>query len=134
MHRDLFRSPGHRLNILDADFRELGTGIRSGKFAFPDTILLAASRLTDEQWEQVKCHPEDGARIVQRIDGYAPVAEPKFAAAVVVEHGGGGSAVAAPIARDLLIEVQKRARERPLPGARLAEATRERAGEPGAGR
>ena len=46
-----------------------------GKFAFPDTILLANSRLTDEQWEAVKRHPEDGARIVQRIDGYAPVAE-----------------------------------------------------------
>jgi putative nucleotidyltransferase with HDIG domain len=46
-----------------------------GKFAFPDSILLADSRLTDEQWEVVKRHPEDGARIVQRIDGYAPVAE-----------------------------------------------------------
>ena len=46
-----------------------------GKFAFPDTILLADSRLTDEQWEAVKRHPEDGARIVRRIDGYAPVAE-----------------------------------------------------------
>ena len=41
-----------------------------GKFAFPDTILLADSRLTDEQWEAVKRHPEDGARIVRRIDGY----------------------------------------------------------------
>jgi putative nucleotidyltransferase with HDIG domain len=46
-----------------------------GKFAFPDSILLADSRLTDEQWEVVKRHPEDGARIVRRIDGYAPVAE-----------------------------------------------------------
>ena len=43
-----------------------------GKFAFPDTILLADTRLTDEQWEQVKRHPEDGAAIVRRIDGYAP--------------------------------------------------------------
>ena len=32
-----------------------------GKFAFPDSILLADSRLTDEQWQQVKRHPEDGA-------------------------------------------------------------------------
>jgi putative nucleotidyltransferase with HDIG domain len=46
-----------------------------GKFAFPDSILLADSRLSDEQWEAVKRHPEDGARIVHRIDGYAPVAE-----------------------------------------------------------
>jgi putative nucleotidyltransferase with HDIG domain len=46
-----------------------------GKFAFRDEILLAASRLTDDQWELVKRHPGDGAAIVRRIDGYAPVAE-----------------------------------------------------------
>jgi penicillin-binding protein 2 len=39
---------------------------------------------------------------------YAPVERPRFACAVVVEHGGGGSKVAAPIARDILIETQKR--------------------------
>lgn len=46
-----------------------------GKFAFRDEILLADARLTDEQWEIVKRHPEDGAAIVRRIDGYGPVAE-----------------------------------------------------------
>src|SRR4051812_27551630 len=46
-----------------------------GKFAFPDSILLADTRLTHEQWEAVKRHPEDGARIVRRLDGYGPVAE-----------------------------------------------------------
>jgi penicillin-binding protein 2 len=40
--------------------------------------------------------------------GFAPSHRPRYAAAVVVEHGGGGSAVAAPIARDLLLETQKR--------------------------
>jgi penicillin-binding protein 2 len=40
--------------------------------------------------------------------GYAPVDRPRYAAAVVVEHGGGGSKVAAPIARDLLIATQRR--------------------------
>jgi len=34
--------------------------------------------------------------------GYAPLEAPKFAIAVVVEHGGGGSTVAAPIARTIL--------------------------------
>lgn len=38
---------------------------------------------------------------------YAPEDAPRWACAVIVEHGGGGSAVAAPIARDILIEVQK---------------------------
>ncbi|CAA7618847.1 penicillin-binding protein 2 [Magnetospirillum sp. SS-4] len=39
---------------------------------------------------------------------YAPDHNPRYSIAVVVEHGGGGSAVAAPIARDIMIEVQKR--------------------------
>ncbi len=34
---------------------------------------------------------------------FAPLDAPRYAAAVVVEHGGGGSAVAAPIARDALL-------------------------------
>ncbi|MGV8987535.1 MAG: penicillin-binding protein 2 [Cypionkella sp.] len=34
---------------------------------------------------------------------YAPVDAPRYAVAVVVEHGGGGSSVAAPIARDALL-------------------------------
>jgi penicillin-binding protein 2 len=40
--------------------------------------------------------------------GFAPVASPRYAVAVVVEHGGGGSKVAAPIARDVLLECQRR--------------------------
>ena len=35
--------------------------------------------------------------------GFAPAEAPRYAVAVVVEHGGGGSAVAAPIARDALL-------------------------------
>ena len=34
---------------------------------------------------------------------YAPFDAPKYAVSVIVEHGGGGSAVAAPIARDILL-------------------------------
>ena len=39
--------------------------------------------------------------------GYAPVDNPRFSVAVVVEHGGSGSSTAAPIARDILQEVQR---------------------------
>ena len=35
--------------------------------------------------------------------GYAPAKNPKFVISVIVEHGGGGSAVAAPIARDIML-------------------------------
>jgi putative nucleotidyltransferase with HDIG domain len=46
-----------------------------GKFIFPDRILLASSRLTDEDWEIVKCHPYQGAKIVRHVEGYGPVAD-----------------------------------------------------------
>ncbi len=38
--------------------------------------------------------------------GFAPFEDPKYAISVVVEHGGGGSATAAPIAKDIMMEVQ----------------------------
>jgi penicillin-binding protein 2 len=38
---------------------------------------------------------------------YAPVHAPRYAVAVVVEHGGGGSKAAAPIGRDVLTEAQR---------------------------
>ncbi|MCB9981600.1 MAG: penicillin-binding protein 2 [Rhodospirillales bacterium] len=40
--------------------------------------------------------------------GYAPLENPRYIASVVVEHGIGGSRTAAPLARDLLVETQKR--------------------------
>ena len=52
---------------------------------------------------------------------FAPIGAPRYVCAVVVEHGGaeagGGSAVAAPICRDILVEVQRRdpARRNPPP-------------------
>ena len=48
---------------------------------------------------------------------FAPVRAPRYACAVVVEHGGGGSLVAAPIARDILIECQRRDPSRRNPNA-----------------
>jgi putative nucleotidyltransferase with HDIG domain len=46
-----------------------------GKFAFPDAILLGKERLTEEQYALVKRHPEHGARLLRRVDGYGPVAD-----------------------------------------------------------
>ena len=46
-----------------------------GKFIFPDSILVADRKLTDEEWETVKLHPEQGAKLVRRIEGYGPVAD-----------------------------------------------------------
>jgi len=45
--------------------------------------------------------------------GFAPTDNPRYAVAVVVEHGGGGSSVAAPIARDILAKAQQLQSARP---------------------
>ena len=39
---------------------------------------------------------------------YAPTIAPRYAISVVVDHGGGGSKTAAPIARDIMLEVLKK--------------------------
>jgi penicillin-binding protein 2 len=50
---------------------------------------------------------------------FAPVGSPRYVCVAVVEHGGveggGGSAVAAPIVRDVLLEVQRRDPARRVP-------------------
>jgi putative nucleotidyltransferase with HDIG domain len=46
-----------------------------GKFIFPDSILNAARKLTPEEWVIVRLHPEQGAKLVRRIEGYGPVAD-----------------------------------------------------------
>ncbi len=44
---------------------------------------------------------------------FAPTDKPRYAIAVVVEHGGGGSTVAAPIARDVLLHAQYKGKPPP---------------------
>ncbi len=58
---------------------------------------------------------------------YAPADRPRYAVAVVVEHGGGGSSVAAPPARDILRELL---RSDPVTIARLSGAEQANNGAP----
>jgi penicillin-binding protein 2 len=53
--------------------------------------------------EQLPWERRDHALFV----GYAPVSEPRYAVAVVIEHGGAGSKAAAPVARDILLKAQQ---------------------------
>jgi penicillin-binding protein 2 len=53
---------------------------------------------------------------------YAPHDNPLYAVSVVVEHGTSGSGAAAPLARDILVEVFQRLRPQQPPGPRVAEA------------
>ena len=43
--------------------------------------------------------------------GYGPADNPKYAISVVIEHGGSGSAVAAPIARNVMRKIFEKERK-----------------------
>ena len=67
-------------------------------------ITLAERRAGVTKNEDLPWKRRDHALFVS----FAPVAAPRYACAVVVEHGGGGSKAAAPIAHDILLETQLR--------------------------
>lgn len=46
-----------------------------GKFILPDEVLKSRGRLDAEDWDQIRRHPYEGARIVSQIDGYRPVGD-----------------------------------------------------------
>jgi HD-GYP domain-containing protein (c-di-GMP phosphodiesterase class II) len=63
--------------------REIGFGALLhdvGKIAVPDQILLKPGKLTDQEWDEMRKHPESGYRIVKRI-GFL-----KNAAEIVYTH------------------------------------------------
>jgi putative nucleotidyltransferase with HDIG domain len=58
-----------------------------GKFTWEDR-LLRPEQLTDQDWEVIRRHPQDGAALVGKLDGYGAVAE-----AILYHHeriDGGG--------------------------------------------
>ena len=86
--------------------------IKERKFAMGGkTGTVQVRRISEAEREtgvlknkELKWHDRDHAVFV----GYAPIQAPKYAISVVVEHGGSGATLAAPIARDILREVQRR--------------------------
>ncbi len=59
-----------------------------GKFAWSDRILHPADALNDQDWAVIRRHPQDGAALVGKLDGYGPVAD-----AILYHHervDGGG--------------------------------------------
>jgi putative nucleotidyltransferase with HDIG domain len=46
-----------------------------GKFNLPDDILKADVPLGEAEWELIRTHPEEGARLVAHLEGYAEAAE-----------------------------------------------------------
>ena len=94
IRRGMFSVSNHRKGtayssrIADEDFRMAG---KTGTAQVRSTIVDNE----EVPWEQ-----RDHALFVN----FAPYDNPKYAVAVVVEHGGGGSSTAAPIARDVTLQ------------------------------
>jgi penicillin-binding protein 2 len=86
--------------IMEAGFEMAGkTGTSQVRRISKAERLTGVKKNEDLPWEE-----RDHALFIS----FAPIDEPRFACCVVIEHGGGGSKVAAPIARDILLETQKR--------------------------
>lgn len=67
-----------RYGIDEKMLREIGFGALLhdvGKIAVPDRILLKPDKLTDDEWHEMRKHPEAGYRIVQRIGFLREAAE-----------------------------------------------------------
>ncbi|MEM7210419.1 MAG: penicillin-binding protein 2 [Pseudomonadota bacterium] len=88
------RGTARRSRINDDEFQMAGkTGTSQVRNISKAERARGVIRNEDLPW-----HRRDHALFV----GYAPADNPRFAVAVVVEHGGGGSKAAAPIAKDIL--------------------------------
>jgi len=75
---------GQRLGMSREELHRLGTGLLLhdiGKSTIDDAILNKRGRLTDEEWQVMRRHPAEGARILESVGGVdAP------ALAVVRQH------------------------------------------------
>ena len=93
------RGTARRSRIKDEDFEMAGkTGTSQVRNITKAERARGVVRNEDLPW-----HRRDHALFV----GYAPADNPRYAVAVVVEHGGGGSKAAAPIAKDILSKVRE---------------------------
>jgi penicillin-binding protein 2 len=75
--------------------RIIADGMRMAGKTGTSQVRSVVVNNSEVPWEQ-----RDHALFV----GYAPYDNPRYACAVLVEHGGGGSSAAAPIARDALLQ------------------------------
>ncbi len=72
----------NRIGVDEKTKREIGFGALLhdvGKIAVPDQILLKPDKLTEEEWGEMRKHPDAGYRIVKRIGFLKEAAEIVFA-------------------------------------------------------
>ncbi|WP_300068847.1 penicillin-binding protein 2 [uncultured Ruegeria sp.] len=90
------RGTAYRSRIIADEFRMAGkTGTSQVRNITKAERAAGVIRNEDLPWER-----RDHALFVS----FAPYDNPKYAVAVVVEHGGGGSKAAAPVARDIMLQ------------------------------
>lgn len=90
------RGTAYGSRIVEASMQMAGkTGTSQVRRITADERARGVTSNADLPWER-----RDHALFVS----FAPVDNPKFAVAIIVEHGGGGSAAAAPIARDIMLQ------------------------------
>ena len=94
------RGTAYRARITEPDLALAGkTGTSQVRRIETSERLAGVRKTKDKPWIE-----RDHALFL----AYAPVGAPRYSVAVVVEHGGSGSRIAAPIARDILLETQRR--------------------------
>ena len=90
------RGTAYRSRIIADGMHMAGkTGTSQVRRITAEERARGVTRNADLPWER-----RDHALFVS----FAPIENPRFAVAVVVEHGGGGSTAAAPIARDIMLQ------------------------------
>ncbi len=90
------RGTAYSARILASEVKMAGkTGTSQVRRITAEERAAGVTRNEDLPWER-----RDHALFVN----YAPLDNPRFAVAVIVEHGGGGSTTAAPIARDITLQ------------------------------
>lgn len=90
------RGTAYRSRIIADDIRMAGkTGTSQVRNITAAERARGVTRNADLPWER-----RDHALFVS----FAPYDKPRYAVAVLVEHGGGGSTAAAPIARDVMLQ------------------------------
>ena len=98
---------GMEAAVNDPDGTAYKSRIVSPNFKFSGKTGTAQVRRITEAEREVGVTKNEDLPWRQRdhalFTGYAPAKKPKYAISVIIEHGGGGSAVAAPIARDIML-------------------------------
>lgn len=76
----------------------------AGKTGTSQVISKKGLAMTDDNLSKGE---KDKMKTHALFVGFGPTENPRYAISVVIEHGGAGSAAAAPVARDIMEEVQK---------------------------